>query len=217
MKTLVLMTDDRPESGDDYNSWAAKINRVYASRHGYDFQYTQVSNVHSPRSINIKRHPSWAKLPATMDALGSYDRVVYIDSDCIFKNQSIGIDEYLATSRNIYLNNVNRVPLIFLNDLPWKQDQPCAGFFIATKEAFPILKDWWWCNRFPLYDTVHTWEQYVLQNYTLHRHRNSIDIIHDWMFEEKPNQFLRHVASHQKHLRPTYFKDFWKNNFAQEK
>ena len=214
MKFLVFMSDNRPLSTDiitaTYNSLVAAINYEYCKKYGYDFIYYQpflnkelieLHNCIDPNS-GKKRHASWSKLLSTSKALElDYDYVVYIDSDCIFKDFSRSIEEYMK--------NITE-PIIFLNDRPWGTTYPCAGFFILQVNDYTrqFIKTWYNFN-IPNHNTHHAYEQNVL--YDMHK-LYTIKIIDDMMFCEKKDQYLRHIGSHANNLRIVYFKKFIQDN-----
>lgn len=197
-----------------YNSHTAVINKAYCDKNGYDFIYyvphlnesTDVYNCLNPITGNT-RHASWSKLLSTKKALQlDYDYVVYIDSDCIFKNFDKKLEYYIESNNN--------KSLIFLNDKPWSVDKPCAGFYICKScpETLGIINDWYLSSEFPHKDKEHAWEQVSLHSFykTL-----SIGIADEWMFKEVNGQFLRHIGSYEdKHFknRGLYFKKFIDDN-----
>lgn len=203
MKVFVVMSDNR-RLDSEYNTLTAFINNEYCKRHGYGFIYFRpyirdnlpyLYNCLNPIT-NTRRHASWSKLLSVTIALESpdYDYIVYIDSDCIFKDHTKPIDSYLPTEG---------YNVLFLNNKPWNDDRPCAGFFAcrvndATRQ---FIKDWW-NVQIPKNDEKHPWEQAALWKiYT----KYPIQIIDAWMFQEVEGQFLRHVATNQSKQRIPYF------------
>ena len=213
MKILVFMSDNRELEENyelsKYNSQTAVINKEYCNKNGYDFIYyiphlnesKTVYNCLNPITGN-SRHASWSKLLSTKKALKlHYDYVVYIDSDCIFKD----FDKRLE----IYIERNKDKSIIFLNDKPWSTDKPCAGFYICKTcpESMNIINDWWISSEFPDKDKDHPWEQTTLHaNYK----KLNIGIVDEWMFQEVEGQFLRHIGSAEDrefNNRETYFKN----------
>lgn len=73
MKTLILTGFD----GDEYArmaSYTMPLMQAYAERHGHGFRVVRLAG---------ERPPSWMKLPALVDALCEYGRVVWIDIDVV--------------------------------------------------------------------------------------------------------------------------------------
>jgi hypothetical protein len=177
----------------DYVSLCAAINYEYCEKHGYDFIYfrpyfknkdkIELNNCVNPES-KAPRHASWSKLITTQIALkGDYDYVIYVDSDCIFKDFNKRIESY------IHDPSTN---LIFWLNKPYTPD-PCAGFYIAKVNAATkkIFREWYEINL-PEYDTKHDWEQAALVTFYK---KHNIAIINELMFLEEEGQFLRHIGS----------------------
>ena len=179
----------------DYNSLVASINYEYCQKHNYDFQYYrpyylnkdnyEIHNCIDPNT-NQKRHASWSKLLTTQKVLElNYDYVVYIDSDCIFKNFDIKIESYIE-------NNLN-VNMFFLHNKPFSLDnRPCAGFYICKTcdETKKTIKNWYDYNL-PSRNYYRDWEQSVL--HLIYQNIPGLQIINEYMFIDKENQFLRHI------------------------
>lgn len=206
------MSDNRKLQGTvhnaEYNSLAASINYEYCKRNKYDFLYyrpylndgdTTVLFNCKARSTNELRHASWSKLLSTVLALQlDYDYVVYIDSDCIFKEFNQTLEDYVKP----YLEK----DIIFLNNKPWGDTMPCAGFYICKVNEYTkrFLHDWYDVN-IPQKNTQHAWEQDAL--WEIYEKYN-IGIKDSWMFREEEGQFLRHVATHDSNNRIPYFSTF---------
>ena len=209
-KICVFMSDNRKLSYDfentDYNSLVASINYEYCKKYNYDFYYYRphlnnnysINNCINPISKNM-RHASWSKLLSTDQALSlNYDYIVYIDSDCIFKNFNQSIEDIIKLLLNY--------DTIFYNDFPWSETLPCAGFYICkTNFKNKQFINEWYNTDIPNNDTIHNWEQDAL--YKIYKNYN-IYILNGCMFREKDGQFLRHIGSDDKHNRIPYFKDF---------
>jgi hypothetical protein len=218
MKILIFMSDNRKLTGDidvaSYESLTAAINFAYATRHGYDFIYYNpyLNGTGNPlyncvdRNNGKIRHASWSKLLSTKKALElDYDYVVYIDSDCIFKDHDFCLESII---------NSNPTKLcIFWNNYPWSSTEPCAGFYIAkvTPETKTIFDFWYNCN-YPHFNKTHPWEQHALHNFY---NTINIAILDNVMFEERPLQILRHIGSDEDkkyNSRIPYFKQYIRRN-----
>jgi hypothetical protein len=194
----------------EYNAQVAAINYLYSTTHNYDFIYYQPYfgsskepgpyNCVDPNSPNEFRHPAWSKLLSTLDILSApYDYVVYIDSDCIFKDFSTRIEDFFGDSLT---NNI-----LFFNNTPWEADKPCSGFYICKNDSLTrsyIRK--WYRYYMPEKNKSHAYEQSAL--WMIFEKWKSCKIIEGCMFNEHPDQFLRHVCSLESDLRKTYFKQF---------
>jgi hypothetical protein len=214
---LVFMSDNRPlESTDihtaDYYSLAAAINYEYCLKHNYDFQYYRpylnnkdavtLYNCLDPHSHET-RHASWSKLLTTTKVLEqAYDYILYIDSDCIFKNFEQSIEGFI----NLYYDK----DILFLNDKPYDPTVPCAGFYIAkvsnhTKQFFI---DWYNVDSYKT-NKKDSWEQIPLQSIY---QKYNVGVIDSMMFLEEAGQYLRHVNTHQNQNRKPYFTKFIQAN-----
>lgn len=216
MKVCVFMSDNRPLDNSidtaEYNSLVASINYAYCKKYNYDFiyyrPYINDKNNHSlyncidPNTKEL-RHASWSKLLSTSQILDlNYDYVVYIDSDCIFKDFNLTLDKFIEP--------ITSAPIIFLNNKPWNSDKPCAGFYICKvcDETKQFIKGWY-NYKLPSNNKNHTWEQEALWRILKNINMNIIDSI---MFLEKEGQYLRHVSSYEKNIRTEYFLNFIKTN-----
>jgi hypothetical protein len=209
MKILIFMADNRAITPDfhsaQYNSLATVINYEYAKKFGYDFVYYRTYYIDEKsynlyncvdKNNNSFRHASWSKILCALNAAKQkYDYIVYIDSDCIFRNLSISIEEFINTN--------TAKDIIFFNNKPWGDEIPCAGFFICKVNEYTIkfLESWYNVN-IPEKNKEHPWEQDAL-----HKIYKDFDIqtIDAWTFKEDPNQFIRHICHVDCHDRIPYF------------
>jgi hypothetical protein len=223
---LVIMSDNRKL--DQYGYWSncAYINKIYCDKHGYHFKYVNPYykvNTHDLNScINVNtgemRHSSWAKVLAILHNLTQeYTYLVFIDSDCVFKNMEISIEEM-----------INKYPLsefIFASNSPWHDYLPSAGFFICrnTEKSRQFLHQWYttqmpdcnsieWKNviatqEYPLWNPGRFWEQDILWFLIVnHALTVKIAVMDEVSYLEKENQWLRHVCSvHSINERLSYF------------
>jgi hypothetical protein len=215
MRILVFMSDNRilekERDKANYNSLVAAINFEYCKKHNYDFVYYRpyldnkeiitLYNCIDPNT-NTLRHAAWAKLLITHAALElNYDYVVYIDSDCIFKD----FDQKLEQIINCFSDK----EIIFYNNKPWGDHVPCAGFYIAkvcdySKQFF---MDWYNVNV-PRYNKTHAWEQDAL--WRIYRNYNIV-VLDTWMFREREGQFLRHVGCCDEDPSPNHRVNYFSN------
>ena len=217
MRFLVIMSDNRPLSAQigqaDYNSLTAAINYDYCRIHNHGFRYYQpyletetevvLHNCVDPATGN-PRHASWSKLLSTELALTEalqtreYDYVVYIDSDCIFKNFGQTLQEVLAP----YAEN----EIVFTNNEP-SSAGPCAGFYACkvTPYALRFVKKWY-DTYIPQRNIARVWEQAALTR--MYKSYNVGLMDNGDFFHERSGQFLRHVISSTAHKRIPYFLRF---------
>lgn len=225
------MSDNRKLSASyDPNSYwsnTAYINKNYCDKFGYDFKYVNPyykENTHSLYSCidpNTKklRHSSWSKIPVVLNNLNeNYSHVVYIDSDCIFRNFTIPLEDKIQ--------QYNDSAFIFQSNAPWHPKSPCAGFFICknTDENRNFLKKWFsypmpiynspeWQNTLKMAKKYHPydwtpgkhWEQDALWSLIAsNKCKVTVDIT-EVAFDEKKEQYLRHVCSAHEKSRNDYF------------
>lgn len=209
------MSDNRKlEEEETYYSLAAATNYAYCKQHGYDFIYYVPYSSTNVRAIDTTvdpntgapRHASWSKIISAMRAveLYDYDYVVYIDSDCIFRNFSAPLESIISQ----YLDKT----MIVWNDIPWHKDKPCAGFFILSSrnksKATSLLLEWYMYDL-PEHNQGRLWEQVALCDMFITR--QDIGMRDELMFYEQPGQFIRHICSAQNHMRKPYFSTFLKS------
>ena len=219
MKILVCMSDNRRLRGDldtaDYNSLTSAINAAYCKAQGYDFRYYRPylnDRAEEPLfncldAAGRQRHASWSKLlsmqKAVAVAVKDYDYVVYIDSDCIFKDWSQRLEGMIQGHASS--------DILVATDAPFHPDKPCAGFFIlkvgGDSKALQFLKDWYGVDM-PRRNKGRYWEQSAL--WSFFKTYPGLTLIDNCNFfkEGGPDQFLRHIASFQNARRIPYFRDF---------
>jgi hypothetical protein len=232
MRILVFMSDNRKLNKDpettQYHSLVAYINKAYCNVHGYDFlyirpyyKYPEENNLYVCRDrIGNLRHVSWAKLLVAQhcNTLG-YDYIVYIDSDCIFKNFNISLESIINDTAHHGVN------IIYASNLPWHK-LPCAGFFIVkvNDETKRFIENWY-NYTLPVYDSVKWkntiqmsnkycsynwvpdkhWEQDALWCMIANNEMIPYSYINENTFEENTTQFLRHICHVFSNQRQPYF------------
>ena len=209
MRILVFMSDNRPLQHDqttaEYHSLAAAINAEYCRKHKYNFLYYRMYketidnmdlyNCNDP-TTGEPRHASWSKLLATQHAMDlGYDYIVYIDTDCIFRD--------FNTSLETFIDQSPKHDILFFNNKPWHYNLPCAGFYISkVSPTMKTLFEIWYATSIPEYNKKHHWEQEAL--WMVYKEYD-VGILDKWMFYEDPGQFLRHIGSSEKENRMPYF------------
>jgi len=230
------MSDNRTISTDfykaEYNSLAAVINYNYCLKHGYSFVYHQtyyktkepLSLQTCVDSVGLKRHASWAKLLSGLDLAktGNYDYIVYIDSDCIFKNHGKTIEEYILSDKNItFVTN-------FMTGSGNGILLPNAGFFgfKVNSDTLDFLKGWFnydlkernldgfweqdalWLYMYglpPKLEYLTEIMNFKIPNRVINK---NIGIIDDVIFIEKEGQMLLHICHVVSKHRKPYFSNF---------
>jgi hypothetical protein len=230
VKIIIIMSDNREiEENQNYWSCCAYINKQYCDKFNYEFLYLQPYYKNHTQSINTcvdintgsLRHSSWSKLIMVQYILKNYecDYVVYIDSDCVFKNFNISIEYIIDKYKN---------SLIFHSSAPWHPHLPCAGFFICknTDDNINFLNMWYtykipdnhsieWknvqnmakiSNEYQWLPNKH-WEQDILWTLIANNKYVATFIDEISLFESK-DQFLRHVCStNSNSQRNSYFRN----------
>lgn len=226
------MSDNRELSPtydpNSYWSNTAYINKQYCDKFGYDFKYVTPYykvNTHSlysciDKNTNEMRHSSWSKIPVVLNNLNEkYSHVVYIDSDCIFRNLTIPLEDKIQ--------QYNDCNFIFQSNAPWHPGLPCAGFFICknTDENRNFLKSWFtyhmptydspeWQNTLTMAKKIYPydwtpgkhWEQDALWSLIANKKCKKVTVdTSEVAFIEKEWQYLRHICSRHKKSRDEYF------------
>ena len=116
MKTeiLVIMVDSRGLDNINnfnkaiYNELSCLINYSFCLKYNYSFKYYKIKGIkknlfhhksaisaYCYESLETRSNP-WCKLLAVYKELSSsYDYIVYIDSDCVFLNHKISLNNYI--------------------------------------------------------------------------------------------------------------------------
>lgn len=76
-----------------YADLADRANRAYAARHGYTFKHHVRASSHQV--------PQWEKVRVIRDALKTHDAVFWIDSDAVFNQHDVPLDQWLESTADI--------------------------------------------------------------------------------------------------------------------
>lgn len=193
MNILVYQVSD--DTIRPYARYTSLINNEYASKHGYDFLHA------GPLEIG-KYYPSWQKVFWGLNLLDMcvYDYVVFIDSDAVFWNHDIKIEEKIQKMKSSMAfseNGANGGELIN------------TGVFIARHDASKILSD---CislstGKLDNYKLVSFHEQSVF-NYMHEHEMHKFDVFDmneinsyggslssDRDFEDRNSQYIHHFMA----------------------
>ncbi len=243
MSILVLMSDNRQlcnsiTDAQNFWSYTAYINKKYCDKYGYDFKYvtpyykTNTFDLYSCIDVNTGqlRHSAYAKIAAVRANIEKYSYVVYIDTDCVFKNFSISLESIISkySDKNI----------IFQSNFPFHTPLPCSGFFIVknTPEQIAVLDIWY---KYEIPDNSSPeWQQVMdyavtLCNYRFHPGKHweqdvlwtliitkqiTVSVMEDEpAFKESSGQYIRHLCnSIEGHLRNSYFLEIVRNLFKDD-
>ena len=150
---------DSMHSSPPYWQAAAQRNKRYAQCHGYGFAYVQHTSTPPPRGngcLHVRRgalSPYWCKIPAVAHVLRHgidghrCEKAVFLDSDVILLNNSIGLDDYLSRARFLGDEALadDRWQLLFTSNAPHVPAGLCTGIFFIrnTVDSCGILRNWW--------------------------------------------------------------------------
>ena len=219
----IIMSDTRLPTPTfetaSYPSLAATINYIYAQKHGYGFCYyhldlpvrSTISNQepHEGSCLHSKlgpRNSAWCKLLSIHDMfmnpnISEGSRVFFIDSDAIFLNHSVSIDQYFLTAP-YRVSPVKGASLIVGDNWPFKM-AGCSGIIMMIKNDFSraMLQRWWNFNDDLDYFNMHDFEQHALNQgllrYNQGYFRTQISVVNFFMFREFPGQFIRHIGRYE--------------------
>lgn len=153
------------------------------------------------------RSASWAKIIAAKDALSlNNSAVVYLDSDCIFRDQQTTIEEFTAKAqRRSGCSSFDESVIGFLNNYPNNADTPCCGFFVLKNnpDGISLLSEWWNLSN-PYYNLKFYFEQASMEKLYPHN-RDSICLWDEKSFVECEGQFIRHICNFEHDQRHPYF------------
>lgn len=215
------MVDNRHYTHNFIN-YSSSVASEYCKKHKYDFYYIRphldnnygLFNCLNPFTGN-RRHASWSKLLGLKYVIenNNYDRVFYLDTDCIFTDFNISLEDFLTNTKK---------EIFFFNNKPYggeiNNELPCAGVFgfnIKNKQNVLNFITKWYNTQ--ISDTNHAWEQDALWSF-YKNHLHEIDIIDTWMFKEVDGQFILHLCHAENHKRYERFKqEFLKHTFTEIK
>ena len=189
-----------------YPRLQARLGRNYARLRRL-FGHTATENpwLGKAKSTAYCRHPvygtraaPWGKLPAIEHAMQSgYTHVVYIDSDAVFANPKMRIEQFLESNTST-LAPLESAELVLLHSRPYARELANSGFMVwrNTPAARALLAQWWDVDAGEFHH-YHDFEQYALKHTLLEdpERQNNIAIVADDCFVETRGQFIRHVAS----------------------
>ena len=131
-----------------YARLAAKINEMYARRHGYHFEHVV--------DDTLPGRPVWQKVFLVRDRLPQYSAVFWIDSDAIFNDHEMTLDKWL------------NAPAEFLvcSDFPNGPSLVNTGTFLAKNTTFTkdLMSRWAAMVDQGTYNTKFPFEQGALED-----------------------------------------------------
>ncbi len=200
---------------EDYASIASKINKIYCMKYGYSMC---IEN-NADKLIDDKRiHITWNKirlLEILLHEYPEYEWIFYIDSDAIFNNHNIRLENIIDKYKNY--------------NLIMGSDKPMGGKLINTGTILVKNCDWskkfftqWynngiksiWKNKFP-----HEQEYFaeIWNNLSFNLNKNvyiteTQEINSIYPYESNPKDiFILHLMSTSKEFRIKKFLQLFKN------
>jgi hypothetical protein len=237
MSKIAIITSDNRDvkfnnKKNNYVELSALINLNYAIRNKCDFFFFKIIDDFNINYLNKKetlssysrlarscKAASWVKLLTIYNALNlNYEYIIYLDSDCIFNNQKININQIIRL--------LKKKQMLFYSDKPWKVDLPNCGFILLKNSYFnkSFIKSWW--QTFSLKNLTHPYEQFWLQKFWLNNSKlvkKKIILLPDEICRLKNNkQFIFHMTSDFAKKRDHFFTNYtYKNklniNFLKKK
>ena len=111
------------EWGEDVMSMVMKNRHDYAKRHGYEI-------INGNSEIDPTRPVAWSKLLAIKKFLPHYDYIFYIDTDAVFMNPSIRLEDLIAAGDSGYAEK----PKDFIMTKDW--NGPNTGCFFTRRSEW---------------------------------------------------------------------------------
>jgi hypothetical protein len=237
MSKIAIITSDNRDvkfnnKKNNYVELSALINLNYAIRNKCDFFFFKIIDDFNINYLNKKetlssysrlarscKAASWVKLLTIYSALNlNYKYIIYLDSDCIFNNQKININQIIRL--------LKKKQMLFYSDKPWNVDLPNCGFILLKNSYFnkSFIKSWW--QTFSLKNLTHPYEQFWLQKFWLNNSKlvkKKIILLPDEICRLKNNkQFIFHMTSDFAKKRDHFFTNYaYKNklniNFLKKK
>jgi hypothetical protein len=237
MSKIAIITSDNRDvkfnnKKNNYVELSALINLNYAIRNKCDFFFFKIIDDFNINYLNKKetltsysrlarscKAASWVKLLTIYSALNlNYEYIIYLDSDCIFNNQKITINQIIRL--------LKKKQMLFYSDKPWNVDLPNCGFILLKNSYFNkrFIKKWW--QTFSLKNLTHPYEQFWLQKFWLNNSKlvkKKIILLPDEICRLKNNkQFIFHMTSDFGKKRGYFFNNYtYKNklniNFLKKK
>jgi hypothetical protein len=237
MSKIAIITSDNRDvkfnnKKNNYVELSALINLNYAIRNKCDFFFFKIIDDFNINYLNKKetlssysrlarscKAASWVKLLTIYSALKlNYEYIIYLDSDCIFNNQKININQIIRL--------LKKKQMLFYSDKPWNINLPNCGFILLKNSYFnkSFIKSWW--QTFSLKNLTHPYEQFWLQKFWLNNSKlvkKKIILLPDEICRLKNNkQFIFHMTSDFAKKRDHFFTNYaYKNklniNFLKKK
>lgn len=113
----------------DYGDFASINHHEYANKHGYSYIKKLVNN-----NDYLDWHPTWIKIDVIKTYLPIFDFVVWIDSDAVFFNQDVRIEDFIEDHIDLV------IPKLEL-------DRVSGNMWTNTTTGFMIWKNSEWSKK----------------------------------------------------------------------
>jgi hypothetical protein len=113
----------------DYGDYASLNHHEYSNKHGYSYIKEIVKN-----DDYTNWHPTWIKINVLKKYLPLYDYVVWIDSDAVFVNQDIKIEDLINDGVDLVIPKL-------------EMDRVSGNMWTHTTTGFMIWKNSEWSNN----------------------------------------------------------------------
>ena len=113
----------------DYGDFASLNHHEYSNKHGYSYIKEIVKN-----DDYSNWHPTWIKIDVLKKYLPLYDYVVWVDSDAVFVNQDIKIEDLINDGVDLVIPKL-------------EMDRVSGNMWTHTTTGFMIWKNSEWSNN----------------------------------------------------------------------
>jgi hypothetical protein len=174
----------------DYFRLSERINRLYCSRHGYEYVIDR-SEPLQDRHINIQ------KVRARLNVLNNCDYLLFIDADACFYSHELSIEEeildLLSNKKILFAANCG------CEKTRWTPSLPNSGIILMKNdpEVIQFHEDWWnYYEVHPEKKFIHPYEQQALWNELCKKYENIISLCQDYYrMNGIYGQYIRHFIS----------------------
>ena len=188
----------------EYFHWSEKINRLYSSRHGY--QYTIVDD--PPRK---DRHVCWHKIPVILQELNNCEYLLFMDADAVFYSHELTIGDELLSLMDDRL-------ILMAQDCGaetrrWHPGLPNTGVILIKNHEVSrkIFEEW---DKVTDTDKTTCWEwppdQLGLWRHILPKYINDIKVVMDYyLVQGHLGQYIRHLSITDNSVRAANFRKIY--------
>ena len=170
MKILILTsyTNEISHGGYgkcDYGDLCSENHLEYANKYGYSY-LKQISNPTDYKDYNL----TWIKINSIKNNLNTYDYVVWIDSDAIFKNMEIPLSDFIEDGVDLIIPKM-------------EEDRFTGKVWTSVSTGFMIWKNSSWSH----YILNKLWEDPGKYRYEYFQEQSRLDEILSEYYREFPN------------------------------